>query len=118
MGANKQPKTDVRGRDAQGGLLGTRISKGLRYFVTKETRYLMSKSNLEIREYLVTRKKKKKNNKTNSIRCYNVSWNIKERFFFNLFTYLGSHPLPRIYINKYFIVTKVIPYFTYEYTQL
>lgn len=58
MGANKQLKTDIRGRDAQGGLLGTRTSKGLQYFVIKETRYLMSNSNLEIREYLVTRKKK------------------------------------------------------------
>lgn len=60
MGANKQLKTDVRGRDAQGGLLGTRISKGLQYFVTKETRYLMSNGNLEFRKYLVTRKKKEK----------------------------------------------------------
>lgn len=59
MGANKQLKTDVRGRDAQGGLLGTRISKGLQYFVTKETRYLMSNGNLEFRKYLVTRKKEK-----------------------------------------------------------
>lgn len=83
----------------------------------------MSNSNLEIREYLVTRKKK--NNKTSSKRCYDISWNIKERFFFNSFTYLvcilfqGSLAYEYyICINKYFIITKIIPYFTYKYIQL